>query len=89
MAFVNYPAEYDKMLEKLKNDPGNWIKITLQDVVAEQKVSNHMARNLLTIIRYDNNVRYRLMDGSDLRNTAGLRMRKRNLMTPLIFLNSI
>ena len=37
MAFVNYPAEYDKMLEKLKNDPGNWIKITLQDVVAEQK----------------------------------------------------
>ena len=63
MAFVNYPAEYDKMLEKLKNDPGNWIKITLQDVVAEQKVSNHMARNLLTIIRYDNNVRYRLMDG--------------------------
>lgn len=63
MISVNYPAEYVNLLEKLKNAPGEWFKITLQDVVAEQNVSNHMARNLLTIIRYDNNVRYRLMNG--------------------------
>ena len=44
---------------KKSND---WSKITLQDAAKAQEVPLHIARNAISVIRYNPHIRYRFVD---------------------------
>ena len=53
------PEEYLIDFIQKKND---WTKITLQDVAEDQKVPLHVARNAISVIRYNKHIRYHFID---------------------------
>ena len=53
------PEEY--LINEIKEE-GDWSKITLQDVAKAQEVPLHVARNAISVIRYNPHIRYRFVD---------------------------
>ena len=49
------------LINEIKEE-GDWSKITLQDVAKAQEVPLHVARNAISVIRYNPHIRYRFVD---------------------------